>query len=94
MGYASFKGSPKELVGEDDIAPGSIGLHHLAKELFAAIQKIGLHSHTGAQSRKVRLSDVEGAFGSSGFLIYSSDGTKRYRATVDSGTGAFVLTEV
>lgn len=92
-GYATFKGSPKAVITGDQIGAGQITLAHLDPGLFSAIQGITLHSHTGAKSRRVNLKDVEGAFGINGFYIYSSDGTKRYKVTVNSGTGLFVLTE-
>lgn len=92
MGYATFKGSPKAVITGDQIGPGQISLSHLDPGLFSAIQSISLHSHTGAKSRRVNLKDLEGAFGIAGFYMYSSDGTKRYNVTINSGTKTFVLT--
>lgn len=84
----------KNQVTSDQIAPGAIGLEHLGPGLFSELRQISLHNHSGVKSRKVQIQDLDGYFSRSGFLMYSSDGTKRYRVTVDSGTGAFVLTEV
>ncbi len=94
MGYSTFKSSPKNVTQSSDIGPGQIDLSHLAPGLFAEIRKISTHSHKGAGSRQVNISDLFGAFLSQGFYMYSSDATKRYHVTIDSGTDAFVLTEV
>ena len=93
IGYSSFKESPKALITSDQIGKGQVQLVHLDPALFAEIRGIALHSHTGTKSRRVNLRNLEGSFGPEGFFIYSSDATKRYRVTVDSGTNAFVLTE-
>lgn len=92
MGYAQFKSAHKDLITGDDIGPGQIDLRHLSAALFAKLKKVTQHVHSGADSRKIRLQDLEGSFGKNGFLIYSSDGTKRYRLQVTSG-GALSLTE-
>lgn len=94
MAYSTFKGSSKAPITSDQIGPGQIQLQHLDPGLFSEIRGIALHSHTGAKSRRINLKDIEGAFGIQGFLIYSSDGTKRYQITVNSATNAFVLTQV
>jgi hypothetical protein len=94
MSYAEFKGASKAPVTSDQIGNGQIELRHLSPELFTEIRKLPLHSHTGQGSKKVNVRNLEGSFGNAGFLIYSSDGTKRYQVTVNSATGAFVLTEV
>lgn len=93
MGYATFKGSPKSLVTSDQIGPGQVKVEHLDPALFSEIQTIKLHNHSGQGSRKVKLQDTTGAFAPAGFYMYSSDGTKRYLVTINTGTGAFVLTE-
>lgn len=93
MGYSTFKSAGKAPTTADQIGNGQIETRHLAPELFLQLQQIGSHSHTGVKSRKIQLRDLEGAFGIGGFYMYSSDGTKRYRITINSGTGAFVLTE-
>ena len=93
MGYAKFKSSPKDLITAEGIGPGEIKLGHLDPALFAEIRNIALHAHTGTKSRQVDLRNLMGSFGINGFFMWSSDGTKRYRVTIDSGTGAFVLTE-
>ena len=94
MGYATFKSAPKTLTTSDSIGSGQIKLEHLDPGLFSDIKSIGLHNHSGTKSRKVKFTDLEGAFGVNGFYMYSSDGTKRYKVTINSGTGAFVLTEI
>jgi len=91
--YAQFKSSGKAPVTGDQIGDGQIDLRHLSPGLFQAIQSISLHNHSGAKSRRVNLKDLEGAFGTGGFYCYSSDGNKRYKVTINSATGAFVLTE-
>lgn len=93
MGYSTFKGSPKNVIQSGDIGPGQVKLEHLDPGLFAEIKNIGLHNHSGTKSRRVKVQDLEGAFGINGFYMYSSDGTKRYQVTINSSTNAFVLTE-
>lgn len=93
MGYATFKESGKDLIKSGDIGPGQIELHHLSASLFTEFRQINLHSHTGVKSRRIKMKDLTGAFSRGGFYIYSSDATKRYQVTVDSGTDDFVLTE-
>jgi len=92
-GYAEFKSKGKAPITSDQIGVGQIKLEHLDPGLFAEIRNIALHNHSGSKSRRINLKDLEGAFGTSGFFAYSSDGTKRYKVTINSGTGAFVLTE-
>lgn len=93
MGYATFKSAPKSLTTSDDIGAGQIKLEHLDPALFAELRNIALHSHSGVGSRKIDLINTTGSFGINGFYMYSSDGTKRYKVTINSATGAFVLTE-
>ena len=92
-GYAEFKGSGKKPVTGADIGPGQIELSHLAPSLFSEIQKIGSHNHSGVNSRQIPLENLGGAFPRRGFVAWSSDGTKRYIVTINSASGAFVLTE-
>jgi len=92
-GYAEFKESGKKPVTGDDIGPGQIGLKHLAPDLFAEIQKIKSHNHSGVNSRQISQENIGGAFSRRGFVMWSSDGTKRYIVTLDSGTDDFVVTE-
>lgn len=94
MGYADFKSSPKALITRDQIGRGQVGLEQLDPALFGEIRNISLHSHSGSKSRRINIRDLEGSFGINGFYMYSSDGTKKYKVTINSGTGAFVLTEV
>ena len=91
-GYSEQKSAPKSLISSDQIAPGAIELRHLSAALFSEIQKIALHPHTGVGSKRIKISDLEGAFGTGGFYGYSSDGTKRYHITLNT-SGAFVITE-
>ena len=93
MGYGEFKESPKSLITSEQIGKGQIQLFHLAASLFAEIQKIGLHNHSGVGSRKIEISNLNGAFGKTGFVMYSNDGTKRYRITIDN-TGTLQATEI
>jgi hypothetical protein len=93
MGYSSFKSSPKAVTTGDQIGPGQVTLSHLDPALYQEIRGVQLHNHSGAKSRRINLKDVEGVFGTGGFYQYSSDGTKRYKVTINSATGAFVLTE-
>lgn len=90
MGYSSFKSSPKALVTSDQIGNGQVRSEHLDPGLFQEIKSIGLHNHSGTKSRRVKLQDLEGAFGTTGFYMYSTTGV-RYHVTIDAG-GAFVLT--
>jgi hypothetical protein len=94
VGYATFKSAPKNVTTSDQIGAGQVKLEHLDPALFAELQSIRSHAHTGAGSRRVRIQDLAGQFGTGGFYMYSSDATKKYRVTIDSGTGEFVLTEV
>lgn len=93
MGYSTFKESPKAMTTSDQIGKGQIRLEHLDPGLFSEIRNVSLHTHTGSKSRRINVKDLEGAFGIGGFYMYSSDGTKRYKVTINSATGAFVLTE-
>jgi hypothetical protein len=93
MGYSTFSTAPKNLTKAEDIGNGQIELRHLAPSLFAEIQKVGLHNHTGVGSRKVRQDMLEGAYGKNGFILYSDDGTKRYRITINN-SGTLQATEV
>jgi len=93
MGYNDFAGSPKALIRSEDIGPGQIDLAHLSPELFSAIRQITLHSHTGTKSKRIEIADLTGAFPKTGFVLYSSDGTKKWRMTVDN-TGAWVATDI
>jgi hypothetical protein len=93
MGYSTHKGSAKEIITGDQIGNGEIKLNHLDPALFQEIRGVQLHNHSGAKSRRIRLEFTEGAFGVNGFYMYSSDGTKRYKITIDSGTNDFVLTQ-
>lgn len=93
-GYAEFKSSPKSVITSNDIGPGQIQLRHLDPGLFGEIKNIGLHNHSGTKSRRISIRNLQDDFGTDGFYMYSSDGTKRYHVTINSGTGAFVLTQV
>lgn len=93
MAIEEFAHSPKPLTSGDQIAPGSIELGHLSPGLFSEFRQLSLHSHTGVKSRKIKLSDLEGAFRKEGFILYSNDGTKRYRITIDS-SGTLISTEI
>ena len=93
MGYSTHKSAGKAPTTGDQIGNGEIQTKHLSPELFLELQRTATHSHTGVKSRKVQLRDLEGSFGVNGFYMYSSDGTKRYKVTIDSGTGAFALAE-
>lgn len=94
MGYATFKEAPKTLIKLEDIGSGQIELNHLSPALFVELRQVALHTHTGTRSRRINMKDLSGNFTSGGFYMYSSDATKRYKVTINSGTGAFVLTEV
>ena len=93
MGYATFKESGKDLIKSGDIGPGQVELHHMSPALFTEMRQINLHGHTGVKSRRIKTKDLTGPFSRGGFYIWSSDATKRYQVTVDSGTDDFVLTE-
>lgn len=91
--YKKFGFTPKEVTQGSGIGDGEIDFVHLSPALFAEIRNIQLHTHSGIGSAKVKLQDATGYFPSGGFVMYSSDGTKKYIVTINSGTGAFVLTE-
>lgn len=92
--YKKFAFTPKNVTEGGGIGNGEIGFEHLDAALFSAIRDIQLHKHTGTGSSRIKIQDLEGYFPRTGFLMYSSDGTKKYMVTINSGTGAFVLTEV
>ena len=93
MGYATFAQSGKALTKAEDIGNGQIDLRHLSPALFAELQKVGLHNHSGTGSRRIKTQDLEGPFGRTGFIMYSDDATKRYRITIDN-TGTLQATEL
>lgn len=93
MGYSTFATSGKGLIKSEEIGSGQIELSHLSPALFAELRGINQHTHSGSKSRRIELKDLTGAFPKTGFYMWSSDGTKRYLVTINSGTGAFVLTE-
>ena len=93
MGYATLKDSAKRLTLGEDIGNGQIDLRHLSPSLFAEIQKIGLHNHSGVGSRKIKQDMLEGGYGKNGFIMYSEDATKRYKITIDN-SGVLQATEI
>jgi hypothetical protein len=93
MGYTTFSTIGSNLIKSEDIGPGQIELSHLSPSLFAELRNINNHTHSGSKSRQIQLNDLVGAFSKQGFYMWSSDATKRYWVTINSGTGAFVLTE-
>ena len=94
MGYATFKEAAKELIKAEGIGDGQIQLRHLSAPLFTEFRQLNLHSHSGVRSRRINIKYLTGSFPLTGFYMYSSDATKKYHVTIDSGTGEFVLTEV
>jgi len=84
MGYSTFKSSPKSLIQSGDIGQGQVKLEHLDPGLFTEIKAVGLHNHSGTKSRRVKIPDLEGAFGSDGFYMYGTNGT-RYHVTIVAG---------
>lgn len=93
MGYQTFATEGKSKTKSEDIGNGQIELRHLAPGLFAELQKVGLHNHSGVGSRKVRHEDLEGPYGKNGFIMYSEDGSKRFRITINN-SGTLIATEV
>ena len=81
MGYQTFATEGKNKTKSEDIGNGQIELRHLAPGLFAEIQKVGLHNHSGT------------GYGKNGFILYSNDGTKRFRITINN-SGTLIATEV
>jgi len=92
--YQKFAFTHKEKTTGGQIGHGEVSFSHLAPSLFVAIRNIELHSHSGVGSRRINLKDLIGNFTKRGFVIYSSDGTKKYQATISSVTGDWVLTEI
>ena len=92
--YKKFAFTPKEVIAGGGVGEGEIDFGHLSPGLFAEIRNIQLHSHTGVGTTRVKIQDLDGYFLKSGFIMYSSDGTKKYQVTIDSGTDTFVITEV
>lgn len=84
MGYSTFKGSPKNVIQSTDIGPGQIKQEHLDPGLYSEIKSIGLHNHSGTKSRRIKIQDLEGAFPSTGFYMYGTNGT-RYLVTIVAG---------
>lgn len=94
MGYSTFKSSPKEVTTSDDIGPGQIKLEHLDPALFAEIQGIKTHAHTGSGSRRIKMEYLTGSFLPSGIIIWGDAGTKKYKIQVDEDTDTLVATEI
>ena len=94
MGYQDTGRGQKGSITAEQIENGQIKLRHLDPSLFSEFRQINLHNHSGVKSRKINLKDVTGNFTKDGFYMYSSDATKKYKVTIDSTTGTFVLTEV
>lgn len=92
--YQEFTRPGKDLTTGDQIASGAIELRHFSAALFSEFRQIQLHPHTGVKSVRVKLQDLDGYFPKSGFVMYSSDGAEKYRVTIDSGTNAFVITQI
>lgn len=84
MSYSDSVRPGKDQITGDQIAPGSIELQHFSPGLFAEFRQIQLHPHTGVKSVRVKLQDLDGAFTSSGFYMYGTNGTK-YRVTIVAG---------
>lgn len=92
MGYMSFATTGKNQVKSEDVGAGQINISHLSPALYTEIKKIGLHNHSGANSRAIDLKDLRGAFGLIGFQIYSPDGS-RWQVTMGND-GAFDIVEL
>lgn len=87
MGYAFAKEKGKAPITSDQIGSGQVQIHHLDAGLYAEINNISLHAHTGTRSRKVSLRNLEGSFGIDGFYMYSKTGAKRFKVQLnDDGT--------
>lgn len=93
MGYSSFATSGKAVTKSEDIGNGQIELRHFSPALFAELQKVGLHNHSGVGSRKIKHEDLEGSYGKNGFILFSNDGTKRYRIQINN-SGTLTATEL
>lgn len=53
MGYLTFKTTPKAVTEGGDIGSGQIELRHIHPAFFLEMQLIKLHTHEGADSRKL-----------------------------------------
>lgn len=92
MTYENQTRPGKEQVSGNDIANGAISLRHLSAELFSELKKIALHPHTGVNSVKIKLQDLDGSFTRDGFLMRSPNGSL-WRIQVDN-SGALAATAV
>ena len=80
--YKKFGFTPKSVSDGNSIGDGEIDFNHLSPALFAAIRNIQLHTHSGTGSVRLKLQDLIGYFPSTGFLMYSTDGTKKFLITI------------
>ena len=91
--YKKFGFTPKAVSEGSSIGAGEIDFPHLSPALFSAIRNVQLHTHSGNGSVRLKLQDLIGYFPSSGFLMYSTDGSKKYMITI-TNAGALQATEI
>jgi hypothetical protein len=91
--YKKFGFTPKAVSEGSSIGAGEIDFSHLSPALFSAIRNVQLHTHSGNGSVRLKLQDLIGYFPSSGFLMYSTDGTKKYLITI-TNAGVIQATDV
>lgn len=91
--YKKFGFTPKAVSEGSSIGSGEIDFQHLSPALFSAIRNVQLHTHSGNGSVRLKLQDIIGYFPSTGFLMYSTDGTKKFLITI-TNTGIIQSTEV
>lgn len=80
--YKKFGFTPKAVSEGSSIGEGEIDFQHLSPALFAAIRNVQLHTHSGNGSVRLKLQDLIGYFPSTGFMMYSTDGTKKFLITI------------
>lgn len=93
MDYKKFAYRPKDAVEGSSIGEGEVDFGHLAPALFSEIRNIQLHQHTGTGSTRLKLQNMDGYFRRDGFVMYSTDGTKKFAITINN-SGVLAATEI
>jgi len=91
--YKKFGFTPKAVSEGSSIGAGEIDFQHLSPALFSAIRNVQLHTHSGNGSVRLKLQDLIGYFPSSGFIMYSTDGSKKFLITI-TNAGVIQATDV
>ena len=91
--YKKFGFTPKAVSEGSSIGAGEIDFQHLSPALFSAVRNVQLHTHSGNGSVRLKLQDLIGYFPSTGFVMYSTDGSKKYMITI-TNAGVIQATDI